>query len=136
MGRPGARPAFPLVEGSMLFGDLFVSRTDVYAIASGHSYSPIWKEWGKEEIQDHISGKKSVGLYLVRPDGNAVRMLVLDLDIDDQAAVQAIAANLTKSIPDTALLLERTGSRGWHVWVFFDDWLPSAVVRALARGGL
>lgn len=119
----------------MRYSDLFQGRREVYAAATegGRSYFPIWKVWGAAEVREHLRGGQSLGVYLLRPEDNAVHLLAFDFDSDDQRAVQAVAQQLLTVLPDTCLLLERTGGRGWHLWVLLNDWLAAAVVRTFAR---
>jgi hypothetical protein len=62
--------------------------------------------------------------------------MVIDIDKDDQALVQSISERMADLIPDTAILLERTGGRGWHIWVFVDEWVEAKTARAFLRHSL
>ena len=127
-------------RSSVEFSSLFLERADNFARAVGNKgYRPMHGKITKTHIAKHISGEMGLGAYIIRAEDDKVRMIAIDLDQDDEALVRAIASTLVVEVPDTSLLVERTGSRGWHIWVFLDDWIEAKDARAFVRyvlGGL
>lgn len=118
----------------MRYTDLFVGRTDVYARALGgdKGYNPIWDILTPEVVSSHLKGDQSIGIYLIRPP-DLVKCMVIDIDQDDEPLVKHITEKMVQDVPDSAILIERTGGKGWHIWVFVDDWIPAKSARALLR---
>jgi hypothetical protein len=122
----------------MRYFDLFKGRADTYALAykRGKGYRPIKGKFTKNKLAQHLSGEISAGMYLIRPEDSSVRVMAFDVDTDDKALCKAIGQSLVRDVPDTSILIEKTGGRGWHVWVFVDDWLPARLARAFMRSAL
>lgn len=119
----------------MRYSDLFVGRTDTYALAykRGKGYRPVKGRFTPKKLEQHLKGEISAGFYLIRPRDSSVRVMAFDIDKDDKALCQAIGQSLVRDVPDTSILIEKTGGRGWHVWVFIDDWLDARSARAFMR---
>lgn len=119
----------------MKYSELFIGRSDTYAIANirGKGYRPVKHRLTALTLGKHLRGEISAGLYLIRPQDNSVRVLVIDIDKDDEPLVKAIAQAAVVEVPDTSIMLERTGGRGWHVWIFVDDWIEAQAARAFMR---
>ena len=85
----------------------------------------------KEPVTDHVilchlRGQQPYGVYLLM--GNRTRALALDFDDDDLAApIAFVRAAKRHGIP---AYTERSKSKGYHVWVFFEQ---TGVVAAKAR---
>lgn len=118
-----------------VFGSLFVGRRDVYGTYN-LSNKRVWqvKEPVTEDVLTaHLNGVRPCGIYpLVR---DTIRMAAVDFDVDDQT----LPAGFVSRLCDLGLpaYLERSKSKGHHVWLFFDA--PGArarVVRTVLRGVL
>lgn len=120
-----------------LYKKLFVHRDDVFAqqLPDG-SYRPIHAPLTDDDLREHLAGLASYGTYTIRPSDNTVKFMVFDLDTNEgedlQKLVEAVNALLgplsTRPAPFHQLV-EVSGRKGWHVWVFFSDPLPAAQVR-------
>lgn len=137
-------------------------RKDVFAEQqSSGAYYPVKRELTEVEVQEHLAGVASYGVYVIEPvkrgpnggpslengtpletEANTVKYVVFDLDTKDPYALDALkeGVNLLVGVkPDhgstrqRALLLERSGNKGWHVWLFLDSPLPARQVRAWAK---
>lgn len=92
-------------------------------------------------IRKHLLGKETIGTYLIRGN-DTVHFLVIDVDISRKAILNAgndpncLQDNLTKAA-EYALLIQKalhdmgiksyvefSGYRGYHVWIFFSEWIP------------
>jgi hypothetical protein len=122
----------------MIYSELFVGRPGVYAVAyaRGKGYKPVKRKITPAVIGKHIQGDITAGLYLIRPKDNSVRLMAFDVDKDDEALAKSIAQAAVIEVPDTSILIERTGGRGWHIWIFVDDWIEAREARAFMRAVL
>ena len=92
----------------------------------------------KEPVTDavmlaHLRGEQSYGVYLLKHD--RTRALAVDFDEEDLNAPLAFVT--ASEVQGIAAHIERSKSKGYHVWVFFDgDGVLCATARAWARGVL
>jgi len=115
-----------------LFGKRFSGLKDVYGTydpATGRAYQV------KEPVTDavflaHLSGKKPYGVYLLT--GDVTRAIVADFDAEDlPPPLDFITAAKHYGI---ACYLERSKSKGYHVWGFADrNGITAAKARAVFR---
>lgn len=127
------------------FSDLFQGRRDIWGAVHGEC---MRTELTHGRIREHLEADGSVGLYplVTDPhirktfndrhglDGGAQWVHVGCTDIDhpdgpDACAVQAF--NLVKALKALGIRAfpERTKGKGWHVWIFADEWVPAIVMR-------
>ncbi len=100
-----------------LFRECFTGRQDVYG-----TYDPVTgRTWQVKApvtdrvLLDHLAGRKPYGVYLLV--GDRTRAIVADFDWDDiRAPIQFIAEANHYGI---AAYIERSKSKGHHVWTFF-----------------
>jgi len=95
------------------FQKLFCGRTDVYGLNQMCLKAPLTKEIYK----DHLDGKQRIGVYPIH-DKNLTKWLACDIDQEDFSMALSIkqkAENLNLN-----MYIERSKSKGYHVWVFFD----------------
>jgi hypothetical protein len=144
-----------------IFKGLFKGRTDVFAVRweskSGKSgYSPACEnEWHPtlcqkpaikcvncqhrkllpltdRVIYDHLSGKRTIGLYPLLQDETSW-FLAVDFDKKSwQKDVQAFLATCKELNVPASIERSRSGN-GCHVWVFFEQALPASLVRKLGN---
>ena len=122
---------------------LFVNRSDCYAeqLPDG-SYNLIKEPLTKEIIKQHLRGEKTIGIYQISPMDNTVKWALYDLDVENPTAEQLnllrkdvakIVEKLTAKILFSSILIEFSGSKGYHVWTFFDPSIPAIVANKLLR---
>lgn len=118
-----------------LFRELFVSRADVFAVASEEKpgYQCIRKKLVDRVLEGHLAGKFSVGSYVVLPGKNLARILCFDIDQNRKRTVKRIAEQVAYFVPRENVVVEKTGGRGWHVWLLFDSWLPAATIKTFGK---
>jgi len=104
------------------FATLFAGRTDAMGLWDGGcSREPV----GLAAFEAHLMGWRMFGVYPLRDDG-LVKWGCSDIDVDDFDA----ASNLQTAfaVKGVHAFVEKT-RRGYHVWVFADDWVTARVMR-------
>ena len=119
-------------EKIALFRQCFAGREDVYGTYD-LSTGKVWQVKGRvtrDVIYAHLKGKQPLGIYPLVKD--RIRFLAMDLDHDDpMIARDCVVAARHYGIP---AYVERSKSKGFHVWVFFQPKSVSArKARAVAR---
>ena len=108
------------------FIDIFSGRQDAYGSDHG---SAIWRAPTHDDYVRHLEGVDGMGIYPVRPTalGPTVRWGCCDIDTGDwqEAYMLAVALSGMGLKPH----IERSRSKGWHIWIFSDDWVPAATMR-------
>lgn len=79
-------------EDVSLFSSLFRGRRDFFAYQwvdekGRRGFSPVNRSLSPEEIKKHLSGKKTLGLYLLN-GVDRVCLSVIDIDIDQKALLE------------------------------------------------
>ena len=115
-------------EKVRIFRTLFTGLTHVYATynpLSGH-YSQLKAPVTDEVILSHLKGRRPYAFYLLVKD--RTRAMVVDFDQDDSWWPTRLLAQAEHyGIP---AYIERSKSKGYHVWVFFQqDGVPAAKAR-------
>jgi tetratricopeptide (TPR) repeat protein len=134
---------------------LFRGREDVYARqwhdpGGEGGYSPVHQPLTPAVAKNHVLGNITVGIYPVRLDAT-VAFFALDLDIE-RRALEAARADRDEARPLRAAvaregvrlaavlrdlgfapLLEDSGYKGRHLWVFLAEPAPAALVCDLGR---
>lgn len=113
------------------YATLFAGRGDAYGSEHGGSIKQKVTEF---VIHDHLvhGGDKAIGIYpLVKIDGEfVVRWGCTDIDLGD-AESWPHAVNLRTVFNTLGIQswIERSRSKGYHVWVFTDQWVPATMMR-------
>ena len=154
---PPAAPPPPTVADADLIrmAHLFAGREEVHArMWRGKDgrigYSPAASPLSPEVIAAHLSGELTAGVYLLRAD-ETVSLIVLDLDADKpalqaalgdrdrlcalQGAIHDEGLRLLAALRDLGLdpLLEDSGYKGRHLWIFLDAPTPALEAHAVAQ---
>ena len=141
-----------------LYRKLFVHRADVFAEQheDGH-YEPCRFPLDDMAIAEHLEGFASYGVYVIEPEStkrslatsepyprttNTVKYVVFDLDTYDADALDFLKRAVMRLIGGAAfawdkpnvhercLLLEDSGGKGYHVWLFLSEPVAAHTVRA------
>ncbi|MEW6665758.1 MAG: CRISPR-associated primase-polymerase type A1 [Thermodesulfobacteriota bacterium] len=136
--------------------DLFSGREDCFArqwvdkAEQKQGYVPVRRPIGFPEVEEHLSGRKTYGIYLVRYDGT-VKLAVLDVDLrqeyrgarlktDDRGLVRREGSYLYSRIRELSAkiglepLVEFSGGKGFHFWFLLSDPVtPDQVRKALGE---
>lgn len=142
----------PFSESDVVrFAHLFAGRENVYArqwcSERGEAgYSPVREPFTIREARNHLLGTTTVGIYVVRLD-NTVTFCAVDVDITKRA-IAAARGSVTESrrlkelagreairlhgrLAELGLpaLVEDSGYKGRHLWLFLEEPEAAAVVR-------
>ena len=133
------------------FMDLFAGRRDCFARqwsdrqSGKQGYVPERRPMGPADLEEHLAGRKTYGIYLMQPDG-LIRTAVLDadlkrelrgpaLDTGARSLIRREAVHLVSRIKELSEavgafpLVEFSGSKGYHFWYFFDTPVSCGPVR-------
>lgn len=126
------------------YRSLFVNRGDVFAVQlpSG-AYLPQKRDLTDDDVLEHLAGMWSIGTYVINPENQSVRFICWDLDTHDEATLELLVelvlemvAGVTEGLPFytdgmyPSLMMERSGNKGTHLWLFLTDPIPAARARA------
>ena len=126
--------------------ELFAGREDIYAVempgpGGKRIAEQVMEPLTEEVIRRHLAGEMTVESYVQRPNSTA-KYTVFDIDISKRILLQysygsaeftaykqkaaGFARQLCKVLRRIGLTgyVEDTGFRGYHVWVFFTEWIP------------
>lgn len=113
------------------FATLFAGRTDAYFLSTPrprakHSRVSLGL------FRDHLSGSIDIGTYPVRDDATC-RWGCIDIDTpkdgsDDESYRKATDIASVWAYYGTASWIERSRTKGYHVWIF-SDWVPARLMR-------
>lgn len=131
---------------------LFSGREDCFARqwadrGEGKSgYVPERRPFGFAELEEHLAGRKTYGIYLLRSDAR-VRTALIDMDLASRFRQGKVAAEERRLIfrereylfqrireisaqAATRPLVEFSGGKGYHFWYFFDPPVESSFARS------
>jgi hypothetical protein len=112
---------------------LFIGRDDTYVVQNDDgSYVRVDGKLTDEIIEDHLAGKITIGVYQHDLDSR-IKWIVFDFDESKPDALKLFNYLRSHERYRDACLLEDTGGRGAHVWVFFNPAIPACVGRYLAE---
>ncbi len=129
------------------FLEIFSGREDCFARQwadkkeGKQGYVPVRRPMGAEDVEDHLKGRKTYGIYLLRRDAT-VKTAVMDVDVapkfregklskEDRGILRREGAYLMKRIRDMseaagcAPLVEFSGGKGFHFWFIMDRPIPA-----------
>jgi hypothetical protein len=125
------------------FLDMFQGNQDVIAlddIGTGHPgplhVSGEGREgaWRNALIQ-HLQGTMGIGVYPYNHEHGAVRWGCVDLDDGEETGWdQAMLLRDVLRACGIESWIERSRSKGWHVWLFTVDWTPATWMRRALIG--
>lgn len=109
-------------DGVEVFMSLFGGRTDAYGTWEGGS---VKADVAYSTFARHLYGQELIGIYPLT-DNSTVMWGCTDIDVDEiDLALNLKTAFEIKGIQS---FVEKT-RRGYHVWVFADDWIPAPIMR-------
>lgn len=149
-------PLLPSDADVLRFLQRFAGREDVHARMwadedGNTGYTPVREPMTFQHVRNHLLGNVTLGVYPIRLDGR-VGFLALDLDIAKPALEAARydpsrAVALREAVRSHGLLmlakarelgfdplLEASGFKGRHLWIFFEEPQPAAAAHALGLG--
>ena len=109
-------------DGVEVFMELFKGRNDAYGTWEGGS---VKSDVAYSTFARHLYGQEFVGIYPLT-DNSTVMWGCTDIDVDEiDLAINIKTAFEVKGIQS---FIEKT-RRGYHVWVFADEWIPAPIMR-------
>lgn len=126
----------PLTAAEIL-RDRFVLRDDVYPVQQrSGAYLPVHEPFTLDVLRDHLRGQHCVGAYPL--NGAVTKWICLDVDGENENpenAREAVGA-LRDTCRHFSLLpyIERSGGKGWHLWIFATGEVQGSIARAVGRG--
>ena len=111
-----------------MFTSLFRGRGDVY----GHEEGRCVKEPLTHDVfKQHLDGVQAIGVYPMVPINNIYHVVwgCTDIDIEDLAGARKIQSAL--SAVNVTSFVERSRSKGYHVWVFSEQIVPASDMRRM-----
>lgn len=123
--------------------ELFVHRTDVFSTQQkSGAYFPIRRPITKEDIEKHLSGEITIGVYCLDTD-NTVKWACVDIDGDksitpeENKRLMFPEANVVyNTFKDFPRMLEFSGRKGYHIWIFFKPRVTADYAQKLVRARL
>lgn len=131
---------------------LFRGREDYFAQQGEDWYFPIPRTLDEFYVRRHLAGDATFGLYILNR-ANCCHLLCIDIDIPKSdlcgidlknpevkygylkhklsAILKALSERL--GVAPGAILLEETGGRGYHIWVFFTEAIQGKTVVAFGE---
>jgi len=133
--------------------NLFVGREDLYAkenLSNGNRrmLQSVYEALTESVVKEHLEGRLTVSTYVQRPNATA-SYLVIDMDISKRILLQyaegtpefskylekAAAASqaVRKCMAGMGIqsYVEFSGFRGYHLWLFFTEWIPLRYISML-----
>lgn len=134
------------------FMNLFVGREDMYAtvdyVDGKKRLQDCMEPLTKEIIRRHLQGEIIVATFNQRQN-STVKSMMIDLDISKKVLIQCAgdkqqieeylkkAANAALEIgqwfhrKNIDVRYEFSGYRGYHIWIFFEKWVPTYYINML-----
>ena len=118
----------------------FFHRNDIYSIQQPTgAYYPVRKQITLTEIERHKRGEITLGAYCLNKD-ETCRWACVDLDGKDLLKMRKEAQQIFKLIEIKDLvkgkMIEFSGRRGYHVWVFFKEPVPAPLAQKYLKARL
>lgn len=108
------------------FADIFTGRANAHGTDTGGA---AWNAVTISTYERHLTGVEPIGIYpIIHHDDECwVRWGCCDIDTGDwsEAFMLATALQGMGLIP----WVERSRSKGWHVWIFVQHWVTAATMR-------
>jgi len=114
------------------FAAIFRGRTDCWGALHGEC---IREALTLRHYRQQLTGENSLGIYPLRPDDTCY-WGAGDFDDGDVEAPRQLMSTLYDLGVNTGVWLERSKSKGWHVWLFLDAPVPAKDVRLLFRAAM
>jgi len=110
-----------------------------------NGYVPIRHAMGENDLEEHLAGRKTYGIYLMQADGR-VRTALIDADLkkafrsgkigsEDREKIRREATYLISRIKELSAeagaypLIEFSGGKGYHFWYFFQTPIEASPIR-------
>ena len=116
----------------------FVHRTEVFATQQkSGAYFPTKRPITLEDIKKHLKGEITIGVYCLKTD-NTVKWACIDIDGDETnlKELKKEAIIIYDLFSDFNRMLEFSGRKGYHIWVFFKQAIQAKFAQQLVKSRL
>jgi len=119
---------------------LFFYRSDVFALQQeSGAYFPVKRPINIFDIIDHLEGRITVGAYCIGLD-NKVKWCCVDIDgeetEEDLKRMRYTGSIIYDLFPDFMRMLEFSGRRGYHIWIFFKEPTNATLAKSIVKARL
>lgn len=133
-----------IVKDINRFMNCFVGREDIYSeeleVNGRRRFEMVSQPLSIQEVRAHLAGERTLATYVQRNNGTA-HFLVFDVDISKKILLQhgieseqfagyhqkaaAVTKRIILSLQKMGMhgYIEESGYRGYHVWIFFEEWI-------------
>lgn len=111
------------------FVRLFAGRGDCYGAEDGGC---IRERLSRDTFLQHLTTGPSIGVYPAIPRGSSPSVCVWgcsDIDVEDLGAARLLQRTL--EMAGVTAWVERSRSKGYHVWVFASEFVPAEDMRRM-----
>ena len=123
--------------------DIFVHRKDVFATQQKNgAYFPTRRPITIKDIDNHIEGSTTIGVYCLDTD-NTIKWACVDIDGDSSVSPEenkrihlGEAMIIYNTFSDYPRMLEFSGRKGYHIWVFFPNRVTADYGQRLVKARL
>lgn len=123
----------------IMFDTLFRAREDAFGVMrDGGKIECVREPYSAERMRAHLEGRESLAVYPLLDDGTCP-WACADFDCKDaperaREAAEAVRRELSGA--GIVSWLERSKSKGYHLWAFFEGKVEAALARALLSAAL
>ena len=119
---------------------LLVNRTDTYALQlDSGGYLRVSEPLTTQVLEEHLGGRLTVGAYLIDPQTNRTKTLILDIDPehveDPNTTARELYHETSRRLHPDGVFLEasRWPDPSYHIWACFDPPIPAWAARWMGR---
>ena len=123
----------------------FVGRRNPFSVQTNKgAYIPVRREISIDDLNVHMSGKKTYGTYVIREDGLCT-FAVIDIDADTEYLkdypdfinqMEELSKRIISMFPEFKRIREFSGRRGYHIWIITPQPENPAFIRELIKSRL
>lgn len=116
----------PTREQLVTFCNLFDGNRDAHGTdVGGAAREPLTAQL----FLQHLTDGDGIGVYPIRHTDTGIEVVwgCCDIDTGDWREAYLLATALKGM--GMSVHIERSRSKGWHIWVFAEDWVPAATMR-------
>lgn len=94
-------------------------------------YNPVMEPPTERLIEKHLAGEIIIGGYTLRQD-NTVMWLCFDVDSKEPESARDLTHKISVMLGEMPHVVEYSGRKGYHIWIFFKKAVEADRVRAIA----
>lgn len=96
------------------------------------AYTPVMQAPTERLVEQHLLGEIVLGAYTLRAD-NTVGWMAFDVDASSPEKARDLTFKLDNVLAGIPHVIEFSGRKGYHVWIFFRKNIEADRIRALAQ---